>query len=67
MPAPKSSPTISFGLSLVAAAKEEKISGQPFPKANKVIPLSENVRLRRRSVNHESMREEGGSRVVGVQ
>lgn len=38
IPAPKSSPTINSDLSSEAAAKDEKISGQPLPKAKSVTP-----------------------------
>lgn len=38
IPAPRSSPTMSSGLPLEAAASEAKMSGHPLPKASKVTP-----------------------------
>lgn len=40
IPAPRSSPTMSSGLPLDAAANDAKMSGQPLPNANKVTPFS---------------------------
>lgn len=38
IPAPKSVPTTSSGLACRIPAKEEKMSGAPFPKAKNVTP-----------------------------
>lgn len=38
IPAPRSSPMINSDLSSEAAARDEKMSGQPLPKAKSVTP-----------------------------